>query len=190
MKIAIDLDEILADFMSALILFHNDVYNTKLKKSDFFSYKFWEVWGGTEKEAIQKIYDFHKTSYFHDIKPITGSVDAVNELKKGNDLFVITSRQDDVTRETKQWIKEYFDGIFSQIQFANHYSQNGTPRKKSDFCNDLKIDVLIEDSPDYARECFKAGRKIILFKYPWNVNTKIEGIYLVNNWGEALKTIL
>ncbi len=190
MKIAIDLDEVVGDFMAGLIKFHNDTYNTNFTKLDFFSYKFWEVWGGSEEEAIQKVYDFHKTSYFNNIKPVSGVIDVLKELKKENELFLITSRQYDIMEKTKKWIEKYFSGIFSGIYFTNHYSQNGNSRKKSDLCDNLNIDVLIEDSLDYAIECLKPNRKIILFKYPWNEKKeKPKGIHTVSNWEEVLMLI-
>ncbi len=77
MKIAVDLDEILAEFLASVIAFHNDTYKTKLSKSDFHSYKYWEVWGGNRDEAIQKVYDFHQTPYFQNIKPVAGAIEAI-----------------------------------------------------------------------------------------------------------------
>jgi len=43
MKIGIDLDEILAEFLTAAIQYHNNIYNTNFTKEQFHSYKFWEV---------------------------------------------------------------------------------------------------------------------------------------------------
>ena len=44
--IAVDIDEVLAQFMPTLARFHNDNYNTSLVIEDFQSYRFNEVWGG------------------------------------------------------------------------------------------------------------------------------------------------
>ena len=57
MNIGVDLDEVLGDFLSSLIQYHNTNYNSVLSREDFHSYKFWEVWGGTKEEAIQKLND-------------------------------------------------------------------------------------------------------------------------------------
>jgi 5'(3')-deoxyribonucleotidase len=42
--IAIDVDEVLAQFMPNLIEFHNNNYNTKLEMKDYFSYNFSLIW--------------------------------------------------------------------------------------------------------------------------------------------------
>ncbi|MEA3356881.1 MAG: hypothetical protein U9Q67_00375 [Patescibacteria group bacterium] len=190
MKIAVDLDDVLADSMTVLIKFHNNTYNTALKKSEFLSTRFWETWGGTRDEAIQKVYDFYKTSYFKDTQPIRNSISVIKKLKENNDLFIITSRQYCIEKETINWVEKYFPGIFTKIFFTNHYSQSGDNRKKSDVCDRLNVDVLIEDSLDYAMECLKADRKIILFKCPWNIDGQIQkGIYPVNGWNEVMEII-
>ena len=82
MKIAIDIDEVLGQFMKALIEFHNNEYKTNLKLEDFFSYNFWNIWGGTKEEAIQKVYNFHKTNYFKSIIPVKDSQESIKKLKK------------------------------------------------------------------------------------------------------------
>ncbi len=191
MKIGIDLDEVLADFLPALIEYHNATYGTFLAREQFQSYKFWEVWGGTREDAIQKVYDFHKTSYFKNIKPVVGSQEAVGILKQNNDLVVITSRQDDVTKATKNWIAQYFSDIFSDIYFANHYSQNGGSTTKRQICDSAGIDLLIEDSPEYALECLDSRRKVLLLDCPWNKRSSElpHGIYRVNSWNDILNSI-
>lgn len=87
MRIGIDLDDVLAEFLEALIAYHNERYGTTLRTEDFMVYRFWEVWGGTRDEA--------------------------------------------------------------------------------------EIDILIEDSVDYAKECADGKRKVLLFERPWNRLTQI-----------------
>jgi len=185
MKIAIDIDDVLADYLTQLVKFHNRTYKTALKKSDFVSLNFWEIWGGTKKQSIEKVYRFYKTAYFKNIKPFPGSLETLKKLKKRNELVVITSRQYDLIYETEAWLKKYFPGIFSGIYFSNNFSAEGSKFKKSVFCDRLGIDAVIEDSFEYATECLKPNRKIILFRRPWNENLAIpKGIWKVNSWEE------
>lgn len=183
MKIGIDLDEVLADFLPALIEYHNATYGTALDREQFQSYRFWETWGGTRDETIQKVYDFHKSSYFRDIKPVDGSQDAVGMLKQTNDLVVVTSRQDAIAQATVAWVTQHFSDSFSGVYLANHYSQNGSPTTKKQICDSLGIDVLIEDSLEYALECLTPKRKILLLDCPWNRSLELpQGIYRVGSW--------
>ncbi len=169
MNIGIDLDDVFADFMTALIEYHNATHNTSLTKQQFKTYRFWETWGGTREEAIQEVYNFHKTPYYENIKPIEGTQEAIKILKENNKLFIITSRQDCVIEQTKKWIEKHFPNTFAEIYFTNHYSQNGNPtRTKKEICDEIGIDILIEDSLDYAKECINPNRQIFLINAPWN----------------------
>jgi hypothetical protein len=53
--IAVDIDEVLAYFVPAVALFHNETYSTDLTAESFFSYEFTEVWGGTSDETCDKV---------------------------------------------------------------------------------------------------------------------------------------
>lgn len=45
--VAFDLDEVLGQYLATYTKWHNRVYGTHLRVSDFFTYRFWEVQGGT-----------------------------------------------------------------------------------------------------------------------------------------------
>ncbi len=49
--IAVDIDEVLGLFVPALCDFHNEKYGTALSPADFRSYRFCDVWGGTDQEV-------------------------------------------------------------------------------------------------------------------------------------------
>jgi uncharacterized HAD superfamily protein len=190
MKIGVDLDEVLADFLSAFIEYHNAAYKTSLAREQFCSYRFWETWGGTREEAIRKVYDFHETPYFKNMKPIAGSQEAVGVLKERNDLIIVTSRQDDIAKATRTWISQHFPNVFSDIHFTNHYSQNGGVTTKKQICDAAKVDLLIEDILEYALDCLSPKRKILLLDCPWNRAAELpQGIHRVHCWEEILDLI-
>ncbi|MEI6528620.1 MAG: HAD hydrolase-like protein [bacterium] len=192
MKIAIDLDEVLGDFMSALLEYFNHTYDQNLEYQNVFSYNFWEVWGGSRDGAIQMVYDFHKTDYFANIKPIPGAREALQTLKGlDHDLYIVTSRQNDVIGPTKDWVQKNFPNIFSDIFFTNHFSRDGSvPKTKADICNSLGIQMLVEDSLTYSKECIYPGRKIFLIDRPWNQDKNLPSeIQRVYSWKEIIKKI-
>ena len=82
MLIAIDLDEVLADTLTSLIKYHNNEYDTSFRRADFFSYSWWEVWGGTREESIEKFMQFSRTELFTSIQPILHAISAIRELSK------------------------------------------------------------------------------------------------------------
>lgn len=190
MRIGIDLDEVLGYFLPAFIEWHNDIYKTHWKIEEFYSYYSWDVYNFPREEGIKKLYEFFETPYFKNIKPTKGSQEAVKILKKDNELFIITARQEIIIEETRRWVAQYFPNIFSEIYFANHFSQSGKPKTKKETCDFLDIDVLIEDSAPYASECLAPSRKIFLFDYPWNRAIALPGgIKRVHSWEEILEKI-
>lgn len=189
MKIAIDIDDVLADFVTSLCRFHNDKYGTSLTRENFHSYRVSEVWGGTDEEAISKIFEFHDSRYFRDIAPVDGSIEAINNLSKRFDLAVLTSRHRKFEPETVEWLETYFHGAFTnKIYFShNSYADFGNTKRKSDFCMEINIAFLIEDSLEYAKECRRTGTRVYLFDRPWNRKEEPTGITRVKNWQEIME---
>ncbi|MDO8598969.1 MAG: hypothetical protein Q7S02_02585 [bacterium] len=185
MTIGIDIDEVLAEFLSALISYHNTTFGTTFTKDQFRSPRYSETWGGTRDEAIQKVYDFHATPYFEAIRPVPGSQEAVRVLRVHHDLHVITSRPHDIAEATSTWLHRNFPDTFASIHHTNHYSQSGESTTKLQVCDMIGADVLIEDSLDFAMECLSPNRKILLLDCPWNANTELpNGIVRVHSWKE------
>lgn len=190
MRIGIDLDEIVADTMPAIVNFHNEKYGTDLKKNHFHSYRFWEVWGGTRDEAIKKIYEFSETDHFVKINPVAGSLNAIKKLKEnGHELFVITGRQNEIIKKTEEWIEKHFPEVFSGIHFANSYGFTGQPLKKSAICSQLNIEIMIEDDIDHAKDLAEAGIRVFLFDQPWNQNDLEKDVERVFSWEEIIDKI-
>jgi len=190
-KIGIDLDDVLADFHTGIMNYHNKVYGTSLKEKDFTTYLFNRIWGGSLQEAIQKVNDFHHSNYSEEISPISNSVESVNSLSKENELFVITSRPEFMKEKTEKWIKKFFGNSFSGIFFSsNHYSKAGG-KPKSQICKELEVSLLIDDSLDYINQCPTIGIRGILFgDYPWNQNGNLpENVVRVKNWKEVLEQL-
>lgn len=187
MKIGIDLDEVLADTLSAFVRYHNGVYGTVFKRDDFSSYRFSEVIGGTEAGVYREFEDFCRSPFNGHLQPVMGAQKAVQQLSRLHELILVTSRSASVEKETAAWIHRYFPHHFSEIYFTNHYLPEKKTTKAS-VCEAQRIDVLIEDQLKYALECSSLKRKILLLDYPWNRSTNLPAnIYRVRSWEEILK---
>lgn len=187
MTIGVDLDEVLADFLSAVIKYHNAVYGTTLTRQQFHSYNFWEVWGGTKDQAIQKVYDFYRTPFARQIKTIAGAPAGVAALKNNHDLVIITSRQQAMATATYDWLNEHFYDCFKGVHFTNQFAQTGPAISKAQLCDRLNVDALIEDVAQYARDCLTPQRQILLLNSPWNKNARLpKDIIRVNSWAEVV----
>lgn len=187
MKIVIDLDDTLLNFIDAIADFHNSVYGTSLTRDSFHSYNFWEVWGGTKEEAIEKVEIFFKSKYFNKMRVIEGAREFVDELKKDNELYIVTARPDSADEITRLSIDFFFPNSFKGVYLSNRFGKNGVSRTKKDICDIINPDVVIEDSADYANELVKDGRKVFLFNRRWNVDKVVrQEVIRVNFYEDIL----
>lgn len=196
--VAVDVDEVLGNFVSALNRFIADRYSSNHSVSEYHVYEFFKIWNCSRKEADIRVHEFFKTSYFKKgIHPLPGSQQALLKLSRFCNLSVVTSRQNVIKDHTVEWIETHFPGLFHEIHFGNHFALDGQSRPKSDICRSLGAKVLIDDNPRYAAECAAAGIKVLLFDYdntyPW---CKVESVaqhplvMKVHNWEEVERQLV
>ncbi|MEF2175019.1 MAG: hypothetical protein V3575_00995 [Candidatus Absconditabacteria bacterium] len=186
MNIGIDLDEVLCEFLDGVLRFHNDIYGTNLVKEHFTSYMFWNHWGGTKQQAIDKVLDFYKSEYYSNLEIVPYSQKILTELSIHHSLYLITSRQNVVKESTIQRLNKNYLNCFKGFYFTNAYSNSGSESKKSIYCDKLKIDLMIEDSVEHALDCSLSSNKVLLLDKPWNQDffDKDNKISRVNDWLE------
>jgi uncharacterized HAD superfamily protein len=190
MKIGIDLDDVLSKTTEGFIEFHNKNYGTNLDVKTKEKYGWWEIIDQPRDVYEKRLIKFNATQYFKNTQPVKGAREILERLKKNNELFVITARGDDVKGDTEKWVKNNFPNIFSEIYFTNQFGQTGTKISKRMVCDNLDIDVYIDDSLEFALECARQNRKVYLLNYPWNQTDKLpEGVTRVYSWGEIGKFI-
>ncbi|XP_021894399.1 uncharacterized protein LOC110812049 [Carica papaya] len=196
--VAVDVDEVLGDFISALNRFIADRYSLNHSVSEYHVYEFFKIWNCSRDEAAVRVHEFYKTSYFKKgIHPIPGAWQALHKLSRCCNLSVVTSRQNAIKEHTVEWIERHFPGLFREIHFGNHFAIDGESRPKSEICRSFGAKVLIDDNPRYAIECAEIGIRVLLFdyenSYPW---CKTESVHQhplvtkVHNWEEVERQIL
>jgi len=178
--IACDMDEVLCDFLGALIAWHNATYGTALSKSDFKSYTYNETWGGTLQEGVDKVHRFFDSKYFEQIEPLPGAAQAMTALKKRANLVVVTSRQTVIAERTVAWLDKHFPDVFDDVLFGNHYSAtnpdptrlDATKRSKAQMCLAAGAVALVDDNVSYCEQCAPQLSQVVLFgSYGWNSPT-------------------
>jgi uncharacterized HAD superfamily protein len=186
MKIGIDIDEVIAEFLESFLDFYNLKYNGNFKKEDFKDYKFEEILGGTPDKTNELIQEH---GYCGEIRLVEGALAAVNELSRKHELIVLTARHPMFKDKTEDFLAQHFGNIFSQILYTGEVFQKyGTT--KSDLCRELGIDIIIEDNKLFSKECAEKGIRVLLFDKPWNqVYEEHKNINRVKNWKEILEKI-
>jgi len=192
MLIAIDIDDVLAEFIEGFIQFHNRMYGTSLIKKNMITYSFWDILNETKEEGVKRLYNFFNSSDFREIPPNKDALDILNILKKNHKLVVITSRPNTFEKKTREWINHHFPGIFSEIYFLyNEDIREKRNKTKGEICEKLKVDVFIEDSLVYAEGCANKGIKVLLLDCPWNQSEELpENVVRIKDWNEVLNHTL
>ncbi|EPS63304.1 hypothetical protein M569_11482, partial [Genlisea aurea] len=170
--IAVDLDEVLGSFLSALNQFMAAHYSRNHSVSEYHVYEFFKIWNCSPSEADIRVHEFFDTAYFREgIDPIPGASEALHRLSETCSMSIVTSRQNVIKQHTVNWIEKHYPGLFQEIHFGNHFALDGKSRPKSEICRSLGAKVLIDDNPRYAVECAEVGIRVLLFdyrnSYPW-----------------------
>lgn len=187
MRIGVDIDDVLADFVPSFITYVNSVKGTSFTKEQLYSYYIPVLLGGTAQQSKELIFDFYNDASFENISPLKHSQDAISTLSKKHKLTLITARPDFLKSKTLNWIQKHYQTAFSDIHFSyNHYSKYGK-LKKYEICQKENINILIEDSPEYAKEVARLGKEAYLIDAPWNKTKSLpKNVKRVKTW----KTIL
>ena len=96
----------------------------------------------------------------------------MQRLQAQHELHVVTSRQVAIRDETLRWLERHFAGVFTAVHFGNHWAQSGAARPKSHICREIGADLLVDDNPEYARDCAEHDIQVLLYnwrlEYPWS----------------------
>ncbi|MFH1425402.1 MAG: hypothetical protein ABIG28_01575 [archaeon] len=189
MKIGIDLDEVVVNFLPDFLNFYNFKTGKTVLFEDFSSYNFWEIFGGTREEAISLVYEFYDTNSFNNIGLVDGADEAIKALSEGNDLFFITSRPRRIKSQTEDFLKKYFSDVSFEVVYSGDFFE-GNGKSKAEICEELGIDYFVEDNKDYAFKCAEKEVSVFLLNKPWNQSERLHHkIKRVDNWKNILEAI-
>lgn len=186
--LAIDIDDVLAGFVPAMLEFHNARYGTNLRREDVYSYKFWEVWGTSQDEAIRRVVEFSRSGSLAELPLIDGARDAIRVLGRKYELHAVTARREEFSESTHQWLEVNFSGMFSGVHFADHLTDKH--RSKGEICDEIGAVAIIDDSHANALDCLHPSRNVLLLDAPWNTRKEIpDGMQRVFSWRHVLEVL-
>jgi 5'(3')-deoxyribonucleotidase len=180
LKIAVDIDGVLADQVAAVLDVIEKEYGRKYSKSDV-DCAHWCFEGGDIWHEIARL--LADQEYVLRVPPLEGSEDAIRKLAE-HDVFVVTARRPNTENATRKWLRTYFPGLKGYF-----YAKTGTKH-----C--IPSDVLVDDFDLNIVEFVKSDprRTGILFMQPWSRNgldieEYSDQIYLCSEWQSVIKAI-
>jgi len=191
MKIGIDIDEIVAEFVRGYLKIYNKKHNKNRDYEEIFSYNLWESLNITKEEAIKIADEFYNSQHFQEIELVEGAIEAINKLGEENEIFFITSRPGHIKDKTREFIMKHFSQIKSEIIHSGDFWGGLGSRTKAQICSELKLDFMIEDNKSYSQEIAKSGIKVFLMDKPWNIGVEeSNNLIRVKNWEEVMNNLI
>ncbi len=177
MKIAVDVDGVLADVIVTWL----DIYNAEHHKSvtkDQVNH--WDFFGslGIDRVEFDRIFELAWKNW-RDIPPCeTMLSQKVRDLSKLGKVSIVTARSTSSIPSVKAWLSD------KKISYNDMIVVDYGPLKSA-----LEFDVFIDDSPLNAKNIAESGKLILLFDQPWNRDISGEGIIRISGFPEAIATI-
>ena len=179
LRIAVDLDGVLADTMVAFCKILNNRHSTQFTVDSFGRWNAWEIAHITKDEFFRT---FDEAWFdWKTIPTIEENIgERVRRIRKFGRVDVVTGRSEKTVQPAKAWLKQY------QVPYDSFVRTNGTEAKAK-----RSYDVFIEDSPELmsllASNLDRCG---ILYTQPWNKNAgTMKRVFRVNQW-EQIPAVL
>jgi len=191
MKIGIDIDEVVADFVAKFLEFHNLRTGRNFQKNDIRTYNLWEagILLNSREEAVMAVRKFYDSKLYDEIELVDGAKEGLERLAEAHKLVLITARAGWAREKTEKFLERYFSRLKYEIVYSGDFYP-GNRGTKSEICNELGIRIYIEDNKDYALEIAEKGVIVFLFDRPWNQNHQEHSrVIRVKNWREILRRI-
>lgn len=168
-RIAVDMDEVIADFIAKQLILFNAANGTKYSKKDLAGTKL-RLMHPEQVETIQAMVS--DENYFADLPVIEGAKEALEKLAEKHEIFITTAAMEFPTSFDAKyaWLKEHFRFI---------------PETNYVFCGDKSIisaDYLIDDHMRHLENFQGQG---ILFASEHNYYETYEP--KMNDWDEVYR---
>lgn len=191
LRIAVDVDDVLAENAAGIVAFSNQRWGTNLTVDDYDEHwaKMWQV---DNAEVERRTAEIVSTSLSAGYEHIGGALEVLERLAQHHHLMIATSRCLQVKGDTIAWIDEHFPGIFAStaVYFSGIWDEltNDSHRAtKAELMTQINADVLIDDQLKHCQAVAAHGRNALLFgDYAWNqAATLPAGVVRCANWYEV-----
>jgi len=195
--IAIDVDDVLGDYMSKAIEYGNARFGTNLTSND--GAESWiEMFGVSPEQWVEGFNDFcEKTKWYRNEKPMLGAREVLEKLKANFKLVVVTSRGMELKQGTLEWLDENYGSVIDEVFFSGIYDNvdeaedlHGLAKlTKADKLQEIGVSYLIDDQPKHVNGAAELGIESLLFgDYGWSRDVEIvDGVTRVADWGGVAK---
>lgn len=190
--IAIDVDEVLADYASEFVLMSNKHWGTNFKPEDY--HEDWlTLWGVDMNEAVARGQVMLEDRMHERLKHDDEAVTALNKLAERFTLKILTARNLKAKDITLEWLGRHYPMFAPEdVNFAGIWDNprpDAASLTKGDVAKSLGVDYIIDDQLKHVLAADERGIKALLFgDYTWNKSDSLPAsITRVHNWKAVLE---
>jgi len=176
MKIALDVDGVLADVIQSWLNYSNSI-RQEIQKHEITDWNFWK------KFEINR-YDFYSElnscwKNWTSIPPTEENLASVTKtLSDIGQVDIVTARECSTDSFVKNWLEHH------DISYDDYVSVIDGPMK-----SDLDYDVFIDDSPLNALKFLENKKSVILYSQPWNQHITENDVQRISSLSEAIQKL-
>ena len=190
MKIAVDIDEVLARGLATYLEYFNTTYSTNFTEADFTADRaFWDVLGVKDEDIANIEQHYRTTKHARDWLLVPGAKEAITQLAAEHELVIISNRKAAGHEPTRAWLRKNFANSFGEVFFTEAERSGDTRPSKAEICTRIGADVLIEDEVKEVLACQQAEVPVVMFDTQYNQHIGGHGVVRVRSWGEALAAL-
>jgi len=129
MRIAVDLDDVLADLIACLLATHREVTGVTLSREEATR---WDVFPPEVHDCVRY------SGRYAQLEPLPGAREFMQWLKARHMVYIVTYRGEHARDLTLDWLQRYVPDCYDGVRF--------TGGGKVDACRDLDVDLIVDDS--------------------------------------------
>ncbi|MFQ6134347.1 MAG: hypothetical protein ACE5KU_00840 [Nitrososphaerales archaeon] len=178
LKIALDVDSVLADVIITWLKVYQKLYGGRLKKADVNTWDFWKKLNLSRRQFGDI---FTETwNRWEQIPPTEEDLaEKVIKLRALGTVDIVTGRSIETVPHVKEWLNRH------NIEYEKFVRV-----PTNSFKGDLEYDVFIDDSPHNVIGAAGKNRYSLLYDQPWNQDVAAHpNIFRVKNLSEAIEVI-
>lgn len=179
-RIALDIDDTIADSTEALRRVVNSQLGVNLTREDYkipgeywgYYERIWRHHGIADQLSFKQLNLQMAIDQSH-VPLIEGVQAAVHRLAKDVEVVLVTSREASWENATKEWFTRHFDREDIKLYFCESHVDEKA-KTKGQLCKELGVQLLVDDNVSHCKTALDEGIDAILFgEYGWHYGSDI-----------------
>lgn len=159
MRIGIDIDGVIADTFPFLIDELNNYFQANLNLEDINDYNIFKVYGLSDIEALKFIHE--KEQDLIERPPLKdNAAKYLNILSQEHTIYIVSARHEKYRSQTENWFQKHNIPFHVLTLLGSH--------DKREVCNQMSIEIFIEDNLKNIHQINSCGIPALLFDAPYN----------------------